>query len=228
MHSLTHHKGDTMRLTVRISAFLVFTGGCFASYLLSLPCAYADDTTEPPVAYSIDIDGKPHSIDLGKPTVLKGTFTNPSVTLTAASTRHFNTIGIEFDYPASFTWEADVEVESAQSWTLSGNDFKIMVFQLSKGVTAQSYAQAMVKQFGEEKTTIASTERSLGEKTLSGKVLKTIIAKTEIRMEILEIPSNSKSRLLVLQDSPPEGESMSKEAEATLNVVAKTFAFKLR
>ena len=216
-----------MHLKVRISSFLVFTGGYIASSLLPLLCAYADETAEPPVAYSINIDGKSHSIGLGKPVVLKGTFINPSVTLTAASTRHFNTIGIEFDYPASFTWEADVEVESAKSWTLSGNDFKIMVFQLSKGVSAHSYAQAMVKQFGAEKTKVDSIERTLGEKTLSGRILKTVIANTEIRMEILEIPSESTSRLLVLQDSPPEGESVSKEAEATLDGFAKTFAFTL-
>jgi hypothetical protein len=212
--------------TVRLLLGLLGVGIFLFSLLLPLSYSRADETTEPPVVYSIDIDGKAYSVALGTPLRTEGIFTNPTITLTAASTRHFGAVGIEFNYPAAFQWEADVEVENAKSWTLSGNDLKIMVFQLSKGVTASSYGQAMVKQFGSENTTIKSTERTLGGKLLTGRILNTVIANTKITMEILEVPTKANPRFLVLQDNPPEGESASAEALSTLKMLSNTFTYK--
>jgi hypothetical protein len=197
-----------------------------ASIVLPTNAWPLDETTEPPQAHSLEINGQAYPIELGKPVILSGAFTNPTVKLAAAATRHFAKAGIEFDYPASFTWEADVEQQETKSWTLSGNDFKIMVFSLGVKITADSYAKLLVKKFGAEKTRVLPTERKLGQFTYPGRLLTTTLSDTAISQEIFELSSQSASQLIVFQDTPPEGKGVSSEAQAALKVVTASFEIK--
>jgi|GEM_PF-3276151 len=192
--------------------------------ILSPTSAFSlDETSEPLQAHSLEIDGQVHSIELGRPLVLSGSFTNPTVKLIAASTRHFEKAGVEFNYPASFTWEADVEDREAKSWTLSGNDFKIMVFSLGTRMTADSYSKLLATKFGVENTKVSPVERKLGKNTYEGRLLRTTLVGTAISQEVFEFTSESASRLIVFSDTLPDGKNASSEAQDALHMVTQSF-----
>ena len=46
--------------------------------------------------------------------------------------------GVAFRYPRAFTFEASLDDADLRSWTLSGNDFKVMYFVFAVRVTAKS------------------------------------------------------------------------------------------
>ena len=186
-------------------------------------CFAADESREPSLSYTLTIDGRNHHITLDQPLLLEGNYKNPKLTLAASPLRRFPFGGVEFHYPATFSWEAEIVSAKDKQWVLSGNDFKIMYFVLADNVTLDSYVDAMVRQFGKEKTRISDTERVLGRQKYTGKLLLVKLAGTGINLEVFTLPSKEGSRLLVLQDSPPDNKSLSEEGDMTLRILTETF-----
>jgi hypothetical protein len=75
---------------------------------LSSLCFAADDTQEPPLKYTLEIDGQAHVVVLDKPVKIHGVYSNPNAVLRASSIRYFTYGDLSFQYPASFTWEAEI------------------------------------------------------------------------------------------------------------------------
>lgn len=186
-----------------------------------------EEGREPPRKFTLEINGETHAVALDQPFKLEGVFENPELVLKASPTRLFPYGGVEFLYPAYFTWEADLEEGGIKTWTLSGNDFKIMYFVSPVSLSQEVYAAAMVEQFGREKVRTAEKERTLDGRVLKGKFLTIDLAGVFLIMEIYQLPSLSGSRLLVLQDSPPEDRACSEESEETLELLKSSFKDKL-
>ena len=194
---------------------------CFS---LGLDNAHCEDVSqEPPLQYTLEIDGKSHPVTLEKPLQIQGTLENPTITLSASSTREFPYGDIRFQYPSYFTWEAEIEGPRNAVWTLSGNDFKIMYFLESEDITIKEYLDAFVEQFGKENCQVSKNKRKLGTTTYPGEKILIDLSGIELTMEVYLIPSKTGSRLLVLQDSPAEGDPLSGEAAGTLKLMGQTF-----
>ena len=202
-----------MRRAAAVIFLAGFTGLCFAQ----------DESREPSLKYTLEIDGKQHELVLDKPVVIRGAYNNPEVVLNASSTRQFTYGDVTFQYPASFSWEVDIGGNDEKTWTLSGNDFKIMYFILPDVLSVDAYALAMAKQFGKESTRISDTERMLGSQELKGKLLSVKLAGISLNLEVYALPAKSGSRLLVLQDSPPDERAISKEGEKALGLLSTSF-----
>jgi len=190
---------------------------------LDAPGAAVDDSTEPPLLYTLEIDGKAHTVALDTPVTIAGDFKDPKVVLKASSTRRFNHGGVAFDYPAFFTWEASIEGPSEKTWTLSGNDFVIMVFEMPGPVSADEFSKGMAEQFHEGRTRLSTTDRLIGGRKREGQLLRVSIAGTELRLEIYALPSKTGSRLLVLQDSTGDDGAMSKEGAKAVALLSSSF-----
>jgi hypothetical protein len=190
-------------------------------------CSAADDSQQPPLKYTLVIDGQQHALVLEQPLQIQGSFKNPTIALEASSVRTFTYGGISFQYPAAFSWEAEIEAGNEKTWTLSGNDFTIMYFIQPQPNSADAYAQAMAKQFGKGTTRIGDTERTLGGRKYPGKLLFVKLAGTALTLEVYALPAKTGSRLLVLQDSPPDNQAVSNEGEKALAMLAKTFQDKV-
>ena len=186
-------------------------------------CVSADDRQEPPLKYTLEIDGQQHEIVLDKPIKVQGNYSDPKFVLSASPIRNFTHGDIAFQYPASFSWEAEIEASNEKTWTLSGNDFKIMYFIQPYELSVENYDQAMAKQFGKGTTRISDTERTLGGHKHKGKLLFVKLAGTELSLEVYALPAKSGSRLLVLQDSPPDNRAISEEGEMALGMLSKSF-----
>ncbi|MHB0959347.1 MAG: hypothetical protein ACYC0X_23245 [Pirellulaceae bacterium] len=189
----------------------------------SCVCFAADESQEPPLNYTLDINDQPHEIVLDKPVTIAGAYNDPKVVLRASSTRQFSYGNVAFHYPASFSWEAEMEGQNEKTWTLSGNDFKIMYFILPQALSVDAYAQAMTKHFEKGITRVGDTERKLGSRQYKGKRLSVELAGTSLAIEVYALRANSGSRLLVLQDSPPDERATSEEGEKTLNLLSASF-----
>jgi hypothetical protein len=184
-------------------------------------CLAIDETREPSLKYVLTIDGKPHELTLDTPLQIEGKFENPKIVLTAWSTRSFNYGGIAFDYPASCTWEADLD--GNKTWTLSGNDYAIMIFVIPAPFSPESYAEGISQQFGKGNVVITDKTCQLGKKSYKGKKITVSVAGQTIIHESYSLSTKNGSRMLVLQDSPPEGKTSSQEGEKALRLLASTF-----
>lgn len=194
--------------------FLVAFGGV---------CLRADDRKEPPLKYTLEIDGRRHELLLDKPTRLHGTLNEPTVTLRASPVRHFTYGDVRFQYPASFGWEAEIESPDQKIWTLSGNDFKIMYFVQPVSLPTRDYVEAMAEQIVGRSVPVKDVERTLGGRTYEGSVVTVALAGTRLSIEAITLPTEVGSRLLVFQDSPPTDKPRSNEAEAAFRLLAKSF-----
>ena len=154
-------------------------------------CFAADESQEPPLKYTLEINGQGHELVLDKPVKLQGEYSNPKVVLRASSIRHYTYGDITFQYPASFAWEAEIEGHNEKTWILSGNDFKIMYFILPDVLSVEAYSQAMAKQYGKGSTRISDTERELGGQRHNGKLLFVKLAGTTLSLEVYSLPAKT-------------------------------------
>jgi hypothetical protein len=186
-------------------------------------CFAMDEGQEPPLKFTMEINGQQHELVLDKAVTLAGDYKNPKVVLRASANRLFTYGDITFQYPSSFVWEAEIESKNERTWTLSGNDFKIMYFILPDTLSVEAYSQAMAKQFGKGSTRISDTERKLGGNRFKGKLLLVKLAGITLTMEVYSLPTKTGSRLLVFQDSPPDNRATSNEAEGALAMLSNSF-----
>jgi len=186
-----------------------------------------DESREPSREYTLEIDGKAYQLTLDQPVQIEGSFENPEVILGASPVRLFTLGGVEFLYPAYFAWEADLEEPGFKSWTLSGNDFVIMFFESVEALGQEAYAEIMTEQFGRANVRRSGKGRSFGGLELDGVALRINLAGVPLTMEIFEIPSESGSRLLVLQDAPPEKAKSSEEGTKAVALLEQSFKDRL-
>lgn len=171
----------------------------------SVVCTLADETTEPALNLTVTIDGKPFAIELGRAETVAGKFSNPRILVQASPTRRFSHAGLTFDYPSAFAWEAEVEGPEYRTWTMSGNDTKIMYFSLDAKFTPEVYADSMVETFGKQSTVVKAFVRKFGDKQFKGVRVVATIGDTEIVQDAFPIDApEGQWRLLVLQDAAPE------------------------
>ena len=202
-----------IRRAIAVTILIGFSGLCFGAY----------ESHEPPLKYTLEINGQPHELILDMPVEIRGAYKDPKVVLTGSSIRQFTYGDVAFQYPASFSWEAEIEGHNERTWTLSGNDFKIMYFILPAAVSVDAYAEAMANQFGEERTRVSDTERTLGVQKYKGKLLFVKLAGVTLNLEVYALRATSGSRLLVFQDTPPDDRAISKEGERTLALLSTSF-----
>ena len=186
-------------------------------------CWNTDETVEPPLKYSLVVNGTAHELTLGNAIQIEGEFTNPSVELKAASTRHFSFGDIEFEYPASFGWEAEVTSDSEKGWTLSGQELTVMYMIMAADVDAALFLELMAGQLGIEGARPTGVTRQLGGNAHEGFSLSIQMGAVSLLTEAFALPSNGGTRLLVLQSNADSGDWETKECKVALALLSKTF-----
>lgn len=190
---------------------------------IASPARGADVEAEPPVKYTLVIDGRPHPLEVGKALELPGAFTNPKVELQVSTTRTFQYADVEFEYPASFGWEADTENPAQTIWTISGNDFKIMFIEQQIVLSPDAFLRLLVSQFGDLAPQIDDVERELGGAKHRGKRTVIKVATSAIATEAYLLQTKIGSRLIVFQDTPVDGKPWSLEGTKSFALFSKSF-----
>lgn len=184
----------------------------------------ADESQQPALQYTLELNGQAHGLVLDKPVKLPGDYKNPSVVLKASETRQFTYGNVSFEYPASYTWEAEIESDDEKTWTLSGTDFTFIYFTMPVELSIDSFVKSYGENFDKESTQVSDSVREFGGQKYQGKLLITKVASTNTSTEVYSLAGKSgKTRLILLQDTPSEGKKNSKDGERFLAMFAKSF-----
>jgi hypothetical protein len=194
--------------------------------LISTVAFAQDESKEPPQSFVVKLGDQSLTVVEGEATKLAGSFTNPQVTITPEPYRVFPYQGLRFQYPRTFSFEADLADPAEKSWTLSGNDVKIMFFSLDAKLTPTAFADSVLEQFDRSKSKVLdpNAKLTLGAHAVTGVKLQLTVATHKMTQEAYAIPTlRGKTRLLVLQDNPDERGNHSAEGKAMLALLQKTF-----
>jgi len=174
--------------------------------LLFVTSVFAADETEPPLGYTLKIDGKEFHMMAGEETPLKGSFTDPKATIVPDATRHFDHGGVRFAYPGPFTFLFQKPDRASLVWTVKGTKTVFMINQYTARMTAESHAQTLLAQYGEKGSSEAVSYTLHGVDFKGVRVkLKLSPVTPEIYQDVLVLPSDSGTRVLMLQDRPEGG-----------------------
>ncbi len=178
----------------------------------------AEEAQSPPVRYEIKLGNTVMTALEGKPTRLTGSFDDPTLTVRTLEFRQFRRRGVSFNYPAYYTYEA--EMDEPANWTLSGNNFKILVFDRQPEELGQIAAETLAQFDSDEDTT--PKKLKLNGIELNGLGFKMKIAGHVHFQEIYRIPG-SRQQILMLLDSPGENETDSAERRSTMAELERSF-----
>lgn len=182
--------------------------------------AEAEDR-EPPLSFYFEVEGgKRVPIELDK------MFAPPSLgktaTLRLEPVRRFTYGGLDFTYPREYTFEAENEPNHS-TWTLSGNDCKLMVQKFTgvgSGKKAVDGLHKLVvagvrKAFGDAKSKEAPVKLEAGGKTLDGTRIEVELANTLLTQDLYPLVTRDGMIELIIQDAPRKpGEASPDRARA--------------
>ena len=174
----------------------------------------------------LTIDGKEYAIEEGEELQLREVRSSPILTARVADNKKFESSYLSFTYPTNFSYSYEEDI-SYRNWTLDGNDFVIMYFEMDVETDLNDFVNEMVSQFGKEKCKTSPTEVVLGEKTLKGTRIEVSMIGQRLSIDLLGIINNEfKSRIIVFQDSIGEEGGASIEKIKTLNVIDQSIQYK--
>ena len=203
----------------------------FSALIGSTAIAFADESQEPPLKYKIFVDQKSTTVTANQPTTLPGKFENPTIRIVPEKFREFPYMGVKFTYPSSFVFEANLTDTTSKSWTLTGNDLSIMLFELEAELSTIQFADSMIREFGTENAKIGQPNitNQIGDLELPGTQLDVKIGSSRLQMKIVKLPSKAgKTKLLVFQDNIDENGKHSREGARVMALIRKSFSFEKR
>jgi hypothetical protein len=211
-----------MQLFNFLSRLLVLT-----FYVSSVPAVFGqDESQEPPLSFVVKVDDQSLTLGEGETVQIDGAFTNPKVTVTPQPYRVFPYQGVNFRYPRSFAFGADLVDPNEKIWTLSGNDLTVMYFVINDELTTDDYAESMMDEVGAENCEVLDEEAqiTLGQEKLTGKKIRISVAEQEVVMEIYQVPArDSVTKFLIFQDTPDESGNRSKEYVQAMKEMESSF-----
>lgn len=194
--------------------------------LLLSTTIYAADNIEPPLTYTLQVADESIVLKAGESVELKGSFENPTVKLTPSKTRLFTYGGLTFEYPSFFAFEADFSDPAIQMWSLDGSDLVLMVYQYRElSITAKSLAGEMIGYYGE--AAVGAPKRILRRfngKRYKGYRITAAVGGSTIYQDILDIPTEKGTRLLMIQDMPADQKVSEVESDLVNKLLDETLA----
>ena len=179
----------------------------------------AAEDTEPPLNFTLKIGGKSVRVVPGTAVAVKGTFTDPEVSLVPDAHRTFGYGGMSFAYPSNFAFETDFTEQGLKSWTLDGSNFVIMVQCYDTVKVAPAELAAVWKQTYGEATTSEPVSRTFNGKKLDGVRVIATVAGTSFIQDVLALAAEEGSRLLILQDLSPQEKATDDESKQVLKLL---------
>lgn len=192
---------------------------------------------EPPLSYSLTIDGQSYAVEAGKPLKIDGSFTNPRVELVVGDVRLFNFEGVRFKYPAQFSFKAERNA-ALSSWALTGEACEqciLYLYLLAEPIDPAQFGRLLAAQYQNADGTVperVEATRELGELSLAGVKLEAVTGAAAegqgIVQEIYQPDGEGGRRLLILQypsnlDELPEAQAA--EINALLASLEASFAY---
>lgn len=189
--------------------------------------AKTDQAIEPADKYKLIINEKEFPIELNKYLKLP----DSKIILMIEPNKTFNYGGVHFKYPRYFTFEANVKKEYYKSWTLAGNDAKIMIQNYKIITDHKAMAKTLIKTWGKENCKQIQCEMKIPDRILHGTKIIVTIKTTKISQEIYSFNSSDGSdgsdgsKLMIIQDTISDTGANSAEYISIKKQFEKLFKF---
>ncbi len=181
---------------------------------------------EPKTNFEVTINGKKYQLAENEELKLENTLTKPTISIKLSDYKKFDAGSITFDYPRHLSYEFAQDT-GYKNWTLNGNSFIVMVFELDGTASLDDITSAVVEKFGKEHCVVEDSKEELGHKMCNTKKMKVSLIGQSLTLEYFEIKLNdSKSRFICFQDSMDDNGLNSKEYLEGFKLINSTITFK--
>jgi hypothetical protein len=175
--------------------------------------------------FKVTFDGNEYTVVEGKELKID----ESTISIELADFKYFDTEYVSFSYPSGFTYEEEKEEEKIDgytNYTLDGNDFVVMYFEVDGLLGVDDFITEIVKQFGKRNCTVNSRSLKLGDKTLKGKRIDVKLVGQHLTYDLYSVvKSDEKSVLIGLQDILDEADNASDESVQAIDLLDRTIEY---
>lgn len=148
-----------------------------------------------------------------------------TISVRLADQKTFENDYFSFDYPSNFSPEYEKDF-GYQNWTLNGNSFVIMYFEIDAATELDDFVNELVGQFGRSNCKVEATSVKLGSRNLEGKRINISLVGQRLTLDFLEVGSSDyKSRFIAFQDTKNDDGSDSAESIKTMKMIDQTVEY---
>lgn len=175
--------------------------------------------------FEVQVDADTYTVEEGSTLDIDGKLKDPKISIKLLDIKRFNAGNISFEYPSNFSFEYE-ESEGYKNWTLDGNDFVIMIFDVEGKTTVKEFIDNMIIQFGEENCITKTIKSRLGEKIINGIQLAVELAGHRLTIDFYKYStSENNSRYIAFQDTLEEDGTATNEAVTTFKMINDTIRY---
>ncbi len=181
-----------------------------------------DYTKEEKPSFVIKIDGKEYAVKEGEEIKVG----DSEISVELAKEKQFDNGIYSFKYSNHFSFEYEGE-PGYQNWTLDGNNFTIMMFEMDEEVTLPLFIAQMVSQFGEDNCKTKSIKKKLGRKKLKGTRIQVNLVGQEMHVDMYEVKmKDGKKHFIAFQDMLDDNNNPTEEATDALELIGETIKYR--
>lgn len=196
------------------------------SLQLSGQAAADESSTEPKTALEITINGKKYQVAEGAVLKLDSTLVKPAITVRISDRKKLDNSAVSFDYPRHLSFEFEKDT-NYKSWTLSGNNLVVTLFELGGKVEMQEIVDGMVGKFGKQNCTVEDFRDQLGSVNMPGKKIHVNLAGSKILISFYQISATEQAtRLISFQDTIQDDGSPSDEFKKGFDMINRSIHFR--
>ncbi|MFC7772394.1 hypothetical protein [Flavobacterium sp. GCM10027622] len=177
---------------------------------------------EPPLIFELKSENGTEYFIENQSKKWKGLDKGTQTTISVYDWKMFPHNNIQFEYPRTYTFEADLSTTN-DIWTLSGNDFKIMIIRPLVELDVKEYVNEMISQFGKANCSTKKITKKINTYRLDGMKLSATLSGIPIEIDVFEIIDKSGNKsLLVFQDALTDNNENSNESRSTMKRIEQT------
>ena len=193
------------------------------SFIANVSFAQTGSANQKPVQkFYVTVNGRQYSTYEGDTLKAEGR----EIIIRAANYLTFDYGALHFDYPGYFVYNFEEE-EGYKNWTLSGNDFVIMYFELEAEVELSAFVKELVNKFGKKNCTLSKIKIKLGTLELEGTRIDVVLIETRLTQDVYSIKANDgKTHLMLFQDTKGDDGSGSPDSVIAMEIINETFILK--
>ncbi|RED44092.1 hypothetical protein DFQ10_104285 [Winogradskyella eximia] len=208
-----------MKNTITIVLLLLCNGLTFAQ-------DNAKKKLETKSMFEVQVDSKTYELEEGNELDIDGELKNPKISIKLLGYKKFNAGNLSFEYPSNFSFEVE-KSEAYRNWTLDGNNYVIMIFDIDGASQVKDFIDNMIIQFGKENCKTKDIQSQLGEKMLSGIQLNVELVGQKLSIEFYKYSTGeNNSKYIAFQDSLEEDGSATVEGKMTFEMINTSIQYK--
>jgi hypothetical protein len=206
---------------VKHTLTILFAVLCCSFTLAQTP---KDSGAEPKSTFEVTINGKKYQMTENEPLKLDTSFSKPTINIKVSDYKKFDNSIISFQYPKHLSYQFEQDY-GYKIWTLSGNDFVVMLFEMDTKTSLDGLTEELVKKFGKSNCVVTDFRKELGRKKCDGKKITVTLIGEKLAVECFEVKLNDfKSRFIYFQNTLKDG-AIQKESVQGFNTINSTINF---